>query len=162
MSAPAPDDVSASKLIKSRVYSADNQNIGDIKDIVIGRDGKALGVVIGVGGFLGLGEKDVVVPFDRLQVVRNNNNDIKYVMTASLPVTVIFPHIVGQTVQGQVGFITFSSIPLDGGLDGAAFLKDETEVSEFRGRLVLLKAWNLRPQPSLSKALCGSRQPDRA
>ncbi len=50
-----------------RVYNAAGQGIGDVKDVLIGRDGKVAGVVIGVGGFLGLGEKNVAVDFDFLQ-----------------------------------------------------------------------------------------------
>jgi sporulation protein YlmC with PRC-barrel domain len=79
----AMGDMQASKIINSTVYSAANENVGDINDIVIGRDGKVYGVVIGVGGFLGLGEKDVIVPMDRLQFVRDNNNNPRYVITAS-------------------------------------------------------------------------------
>src|SRR4051794_4921060 len=48
----------ASNLIGSTVYSNNNENVGDINDIIIGNDGRVQGVVVGVGGFLGLGEKD--------------------------------------------------------------------------------------------------------
>jgi len=75
--------VQASRMINSTVYSASNENIGDINDIVIGRDGKVYGVVVGVGGFLGLGEKDVIVPMDRIQFARDNNNNPRYVIAAS-------------------------------------------------------------------------------
>jgi hypothetical protein len=76
-------DIQASKLINTTVYSVANENIGDIKDVVIGRDGKVYGVIIGVGGFLGLGEKDVLVPLDRIEVVRDDNNNLRYVITVS-------------------------------------------------------------------------------
>jgi hypothetical protein len=49
-----------SSLIGSTVYGRDNENIGDVTDIVIDKTGKALGIVVGVGGFLGIGEKDVL------------------------------------------------------------------------------------------------------
>jgi PRC-barrel domain len=54
--------------------SADPQsdNIGDINDLIIGEDGTITHAVVGVGGFLGIGEKDVAVPFDQLQVVEKN------------------------------------------------------------------------------------------
>jgi sporulation protein YlmC with PRC-barrel domain len=41
--------------------------IGDINDLVVARDGTVDAVIIGVGGFLGMGEKNVAVPFDNLQ-----------------------------------------------------------------------------------------------
>jgi PRC-barrel domain len=56
-------------LIGSPVYSADNKNanvVGDISDLVVASDGTVDAVVIGVGGFLGIGEKDVAVPFDSI------------------------------------------------------------------------------------------------
>ena len=57
------DQWRASKLVGVRVYGPDNKIIGKITDVLIGKDGRAQDVVIGVGGFLGIGEKDVAVPF---------------------------------------------------------------------------------------------------
>jgi hypothetical protein len=59
--------VMASKLIGTTVVGANNESIGDVNDVIIDRDGRALAVVIGVGGFLGIGEKDVAVSFDSLE-----------------------------------------------------------------------------------------------
>ncbi len=56
-----------SKLVGINVYGADNQKIGDINEVIIDRQGQAKAIVIGVGGFLGLGEKNVAIPFDRVQ-----------------------------------------------------------------------------------------------
>jgi len=71
-----PKQVLATNLIGQSVYSAtsdsdgdgtiDSSAIGDVNDIVIGEDGGADAVVIGVGGFLGIGEKDVAVDFNAL------------------------------------------------------------------------------------------------
>ena len=55
------------KLIGVDVYGADNKKIGKIDDILMGHDGKAQAVVIGVGGFLGIGKKDVGVPFSAIE-----------------------------------------------------------------------------------------------
>jgi hypothetical protein len=49
----------APKLIGVAVYSADDQKVGVVKDVLIGHDGTVQVVVIGVGEFLGLGAKDV-------------------------------------------------------------------------------------------------------
>ncbi len=49
------------------VYNAAGQAIGDLNDIVLDKDGKIAALVIGVGGFLGLGEKNVAVDFDQLK-----------------------------------------------------------------------------------------------
>jgi len=63
-------DALASRLIGFPVYSsaaADAENLGDINDIVIGDDGSVAAVIIGVGGFLGIGEKKVAVDYERLE-----------------------------------------------------------------------------------------------
>ncbi len=65
----------ASKLIGASVTGPDNKSIGDINEIIFGRDGELKAVVIGVGGFLGMGEKNVAVPFDALTVARKPDSD---------------------------------------------------------------------------------------
>ena len=56
----------ASKLVGLKVYNEASTRIGDINEILLDRDGAEDIVVIGVGGFLGIGEKDVAVPFRSL------------------------------------------------------------------------------------------------
>jgi predicted outer membrane protein len=64
---PRPDLWRASKLTGLNVYNDNDEKIGDINEVLVDRDGKAEAVVIGVGGFLGLGEHDVAVPFSALR-----------------------------------------------------------------------------------------------
>lgn len=63
-------DWRGSKLIGATIYGPDNASIGNINDVLVDNDGKIRAVVIGVGGFLGVGEKDVAVPFDALSISR--------------------------------------------------------------------------------------------
>jgi sporulation protein YlmC with PRC-barrel domain len=63
-------DWRSSKLVGADVYGADNAKIGDINDVLIGSDGNVRAVVVGVGGFLGVGEKNVAIPFNALDVQR--------------------------------------------------------------------------------------------
>ena len=63
-------DWRGSKLIGATVYGPDNASIGNVNDVLLDNDGKIRAVVIGVGGFLGVGEKDVAVPFDTLHISR--------------------------------------------------------------------------------------------
>ena len=63
-------DWRASKLIGATVYGSDNASIGEVNELLLASDGKVNGVVIGVGGFLGVGEKNVAVPFEKLNVTR--------------------------------------------------------------------------------------------
>jgi sporulation protein YlmC with PRC-barrel domain len=63
----AIDQWRASKLVGVSVMGPDQKRIGKIEDVLVDHDGKAQTVVIGVGGFLGIGTKDVGVPFHSLQ-----------------------------------------------------------------------------------------------
>jgi sporulation protein YlmC with PRC-barrel domain len=73
--------VMASDLIGTRVVGANNESIGDINDVIMDRNGQIMAAVVGVGGFLGIGEKDVAVPFNALEFMNaqqaqamNNNS----------------------------------------------------------------------------------------
>jgi sporulation protein YlmC with PRC-barrel domain len=57
----------ASKLKGLNVYNNNNEKIGDINELVVDQSGKIQAAVIGVGGFLGMGEHDVAVPFNELK-----------------------------------------------------------------------------------------------
>jgi hypothetical protein len=59
-----------SKLVGAGVYGSDNKSIGDINDVIVAGDGNIKAVVVGVGGFLGVGEKNVAIPFDSLHITR--------------------------------------------------------------------------------------------
>lgn len=63
----AQDEWRASKLIGVSVFDPENKKIGAIKEVMMDHDGSAKSVVIGIGGFLGMGEKDIAVPFSALQ-----------------------------------------------------------------------------------------------
>ena len=66
-----PDLMRGSQLMGIDVYGADNQKIGDIDEVLVDRQGKIHGLVVGVGGFLGIGQKDVAIPFDQVQWMSN-------------------------------------------------------------------------------------------
>ncbi|HEY9013113.1 MAG TPA: PRC-barrel domain-containing protein [Devosia sp.] len=73
----------ATEIIGKQVYSskaADAEHIGDINNLVVAEDGSIQAVVIGVGGFLGIGEKNVAVPMDQLQFVTADDNTERYVL----------------------------------------------------------------------------------
>jgi sporulation protein YlmC with PRC-barrel domain len=62
-----PEQFRASDFIGERVYGANDESIGEINDVLMDAKGQVAGVIIGVGGFLGLGEKDVALPMSALQ-----------------------------------------------------------------------------------------------
>lgn len=64
--AQGEDTLLAQDMIGLPVYSATGESIGDVNDVIIKHDGTVEGIVIGVGGFLGVGEKDVAFELDKL------------------------------------------------------------------------------------------------
>lgn len=55
-----------SKLIGVDVYGPDDKKVGDVTEVIVDKTGKVEMVTIGVGGFLGIGSKDVAIPFDQV------------------------------------------------------------------------------------------------
>jgi sporulation protein YlmC with PRC-barrel domain len=52
---------------KQDVYDPSEKKIGEISDVLVDKDGKISAFIVSVGGFLGIGEKHVAVPFDNIQ-----------------------------------------------------------------------------------------------
>jgi sporulation protein YlmC with PRC-barrel domain len=59
----------SSKLIGLNVYNDQNEKLGDISEIFLDKSGKVDGVVVGVGGFLGMGKHDIKVEWSKLKFV---------------------------------------------------------------------------------------------
>jgi sporulation protein YlmC with PRC-barrel domain len=72
-------DYLASSLIGQSVYNAQDEVIGDVNDLVADQGGKVVALLIGAGGFLGIGEKDVALRFEDLKFTRDENNNIKLI-----------------------------------------------------------------------------------
>jgi PRC-barrel domain len=65
----------ARDLIGQTVLAPDKTKIGSISDLILGKDAKTVeGFVIGVGGFLGIGEKSVAMKLDRLQITQDTKS----------------------------------------------------------------------------------------
>ena len=59
----------ASKVVGLAVYNDNNDSVGTINDLLMDKSGNIKAVVLGVGGFLGVGEHLVAVPFDKVKFV---------------------------------------------------------------------------------------------
>jgi sporulation protein YlmC with PRC-barrel domain len=68
---------------KQNVYDPNDNKIGEIQDVLVDREGKVLAFIIGVGGFLGIGEKDVAVPFNAIRVTTKGDNKWYLVMNST-------------------------------------------------------------------------------
>jgi len=92
-------DIRASDFIGHRIYSTqqdmsstdmvkagaekDWDDIGEINEVILGRDGAVKAVVLGVGGFLGIGEKNVAVPMSDVKFVRNGDGADDYYLVVN-------------------------------------------------------------------------------
>ena len=81
--AQAQEEDLASNWIGKSLYNGADENLGDINDILIGTDGKVRAVIVGVGGFLGIGEKNVALQFDELTLARGNDGNAKVMSKAT-------------------------------------------------------------------------------
>jgi sporulation protein YlmC with PRC-barrel domain len=81
---PAGDLWRSSKLVGLNVYNDQNEKVGDISEMLIDKSGKVAGVVIGVGGFLGMGRHDVMVEMSKLKFM---NEPVKTSSTTSTTTT---------------------------------------------------------------------------
>lgn len=70
----APDQISANTYIGQSVYNGSNESIGSVNDLILKKDGGLVAAIISVGGFLGIGEKNVAVPMDKITVAQNTQD----------------------------------------------------------------------------------------
>ncbi|WP_111561823.1 PRC-barrel domain-containing protein [Rhizobium sp.] len=68
------DQISANTYIGQAVYNGTNESIGNVNDLIMKKDGGLVAAVIGVGGFLGIGEKNVAVPMEKITVAQNTTD----------------------------------------------------------------------------------------
>lgn len=89
--------IHADDLIGANVKSTqeDDGDIGSISNILLDRDGEAIGVVVGVGGFLGMGEKDVAVEWDSLDITQEDDGDYVVRIDATQ-----------EALEGAEGYVT--------------------------------------------------------
>ena len=63
----------ASDLIGATVRNTADENIGEVDELVLSPDGQIVAAVVGVGGFLGIGQRDVALNFKSLKVERDSS-----------------------------------------------------------------------------------------
>jgi sporulation protein YlmC with PRC-barrel domain len=59
---------------KRAVYHAKDSKIGDIDDVLVAKSGKITGLIVGVGGFLGAGENDAIIPFTAVKLSKETTS----------------------------------------------------------------------------------------
>lgn len=82
ISAQQPDQLLASKFKGTDVIGSDDKKIGDVSDILFSKDGKVEAYIISVGGFLGVGAKDVALAPSSVQLIQDKDeHKLKVTMT---------------------------------------------------------------------------------
>ncbi|MGV3550345.1 PRC-barrel domain-containing protein [Rhizobium sp.] len=127
-----PQDVEASDFIGSRIYAAETMpttdavtagaekdwaDVGEINDVILGRDGQIKAVVLGVGGFLGMGEKSVAIPMQDVKFVKNGEgaDDFFLVVNANKDVLTNAPAYVSleEKAEQQQAAADAANVPAD-------------------------------------------------
>jgi len=66
--------IPVSEFYKQSIYDSHDNKIGDVNDVLLDKNGQVSAVILGVGGLLGIGEKNVAVPFKAIQVTEKGGN----------------------------------------------------------------------------------------
>ena len=90
------DTFLASDLTGATVYNSQDEAIGDVNDVLVSRDGKVSGLVVGVGGFLGIGEKDVAIEMSKIKLM-DTETGIKLVMDVNKDELAAAPDFMSKT-----------------------------------------------------------------
>ncbi len=78
----AADQIASSTYVGQTVYNSADEGVGSISDLIFQKDGGIQAAVIGVGGFLGIGQKNVAVPFENIAISEvPNSDDLKLTTT---------------------------------------------------------------------------------
>ena len=72
---PSMGRLLASDIYKANVYDPSENKIGDVTDLIIDSNAKVTAAIVSVGGFIGVGQKDVMIPFNELKVSERNGKD---------------------------------------------------------------------------------------
>jgi|GEM_PF-3249201 len=95
--ADAATELFASDLVGARIYATESEvgdtmeagseqewdNLGEINDMILSEDGSVQTVILGIGGFLGIGERDVAVDFSQIQIVRDGDDATDYFLVVN-------------------------------------------------------------------------------
>jgi sporulation protein YlmC with PRC-barrel domain len=112
------DTILASDLMGARIFNTSEENVGEIDDVIVSIDGTVEGVVIGVGGFLGIGEKKVAVEMEQLSVQADEQGNPRLLLDAtreSLEAAPEFVTVAEQASEAEVEAVQ----PTQGTTEGA-------------------------------------------
>jgi sporulation protein YlmC with PRC-barrel domain len=77
------NEMLASDVMGAKVYNSADEELGTVNDIVFAESGEIEGVILGVGGFLGIGAKSVAVSFEAIQQSTDKDGNVKLMLDAT-------------------------------------------------------------------------------
>ena len=126
-------DFLASDLIGMRIYNSEAEveadatlaadaekewdDIGEINDIIVSQDGDVTAVILGIGGFLGMGERDVSIAMDKIKILADEDGERFLVVNTSKEMLEQAPEFERPMIEGEA-------------MDGEAMNEAETETEE--------------------------------
>lgn len=118
-----PEQYLSETLIGRAIYAGpttDSDKIGDVNDLVVSTDGRVDAFVIGVGGFLGLGQKDVGVPFDNIALATTTDGEPHASLAATKDELKNAPAFKAPQVDRMAGASGTTSVPTAAVASGTA------------------------------------------
>lgn len=115
--------VLSSELVGQTVYNPADEALGDVNDVVWTVEGQIEGVIVGVGGFLGIGEKAVAVAYNEIEIVTDENGDRRLILDATQDELAAAPEFL--TIDEQLALMRQEQVAPAG--DGATGLMPPTE-----------------------------------
>lgn len=89
-------EVQVEELTGATVYGVNDEAIGDVGDVILGQDQQAQEAIVDVGGFLGIGERNVRVPFEELTILRAaDGSDLRVYMDTTQEQLETYPEVDG-------------------------------------------------------------------
>lgn len=76
--------IDSNELIGRDIQNAAGETVGEVNSVILGQDGKADAVIVGVGGFLGIGERDVAINWDDLSIANDSDEIVANVTREQL------------------------------------------------------------------------------
>jgi sporulation protein YlmC with PRC-barrel domain len=84
LSSLPPNSVTVTDWYKQDVYDQNNSKLGEVKDVLIDKSGKASALILGIGGLLGADERDVAIPFEAVQIKSSGTDKWRLFMDATV------------------------------------------------------------------------------
>lgn len=84
MTEQAGDQIRSDQLIGSDIVNMSEESIGKIDDLLLNQEGRVVGIIVGVGGFLGMGEKHVALAWEAIEITSDEEGSGTYQVRATV------------------------------------------------------------------------------